>query len=97
MPGHVLRARNQVEWRDRQCRHMQRLANVASGIGVAGVMVERRTRDEVQQRQATQYRQRAPLAFMPENSPGRVHRLIVSVYQLRRMKTQVGCPKRLNL
>jgi len=78
----------------RQRWHVQRLANVASGIGAAGVMVERRTRNEVQQRQATQYGQRAPHAFVPENSPERVHTPIASsVYQLRRAKNRDGCTK----
>ncbi len=67
VPSDLLRLRNQVEGCGRQRRHVQRLANVASRVGVAGVMVERRARDEVQQRQATQYSQRAPRTFVPEN------------------------------
>ena len=52
---------NEVERRRGQRRHMQRLANVASGIRAAGVMMQNRaTSREVQQREAAQYRQSAP-------------------------------------
>ena len=69
VPGDLLRPGDQLEGCGRQRGHVQRLANVASRVGVAGVMVERRARDEVQQRQATQYRQRAARTFVPENVP----------------------------
>jgi hypothetical protein len=46
----LLRLGNQVKACRSQRRHVQRLANVASRVGPAGVVVERQTRGEVQQR-----------------------------------------------
>jgi hypothetical protein len=76
VPGDLLRSGEQVEGCRGQRRHVQRLASVASGVlpvSSAGVAVERRARDEVQQRQAAQYSQRAPQTPLPGNRPPRVH------------------------
>jgi hypothetical protein len=92
VPGDLLRSGEQVEGRCRQRGHVQRLANVASGVlpvRAARVVVERRAGDEIQQRQATQYGQRAALALVPENGPQQVHTPIVSVYSLDGRKTRL--------
>ena len=57
MPRNFLRFGNEVERRRGQRRHMQRLANVASGIRSAGVMMQNRAASrEIQQREAAEYR-----------------------------------------
>jgi len=51
---------NQIQRSRGQRRHVQRLANMASSIRAAAVMMESRARSKIQQGQATHYRQRAP-------------------------------------
>jgi hypothetical protein len=60
IPGDKLRRTDEIERRSRQRWHVQRLANVASGIWAFGVFVkETAARGKVQQRSASQQRQRA--------------------------------------
>ena len=74
VPAYLLRLGNQAKGGGCQCRHVQRLANVASRIGrIAIVMVEGRAGDKVQQGQATQDCQRPAHASVLESSPHRVH------------------------
>jgi hypothetical protein len=76
MPCDLLRLRNQVQTCSRQGGHVQRLANVASRLRPIRVVVEKRAaRGKVEQRHATQDRQRAPRTPMPEDRPLRVHTL----------------------
>jgi hypothetical protein len=70
MPCDLLRFRNQVQAGSGQGGHVQRLANVASRLRPTGVVVEKRAAPgKVQQRHATQNRQRAPRVPMPEDRP----------------------------
>jgi len=56
--GDELRCTNKIKARRGQGRHVQRLANVASGVGTIRVMVqERAARRKVQQRGKSQQRQ----------------------------------------
>jgi hypothetical protein len=65
LPGYLLRRRNDLRRRHRQRRHVQRLADVTSGLVAASVMVqERAAAGEVKQRQASENGQRSP----PSNS-----------------------------
>jgi hypothetical protein len=74
LPCDFLGLWNQTKGGGRQRRHMKRLANVASRVGTAaGVAMERRTSNKVQQRQAAQQGQRSPQIPLPENNPLRVH------------------------
>jgi hypothetical protein len=68
LPRYLLRRRDYSNSRHSQRRHMQRLADVASGLwSAARMMVQKRTAArEVQQRQAAQHRQRASPACWPE-------------------------------
>jgi hypothetical protein len=76
MPCDLLRLRNQVEAGSGQGGHVQRLANVASRLRPIRMVVEKRAaRGKVEQRHATQNRQRAPRTSVPENRPLRVHTL----------------------
>jgi hypothetical protein len=60
IPGDKLRRADEVEGRSRQRRHVQRLTNMAGGIGAFRVFVkETAARGKVQQRSASQQRQRA--------------------------------------
>lgn len=60
MPGNLLSFRNQVEARSSQDRRMQRLADVARGLGTAGVLMEERAAGgQIKESQAGQDRQRA--------------------------------------
>jgi hypothetical protein len=60
MPRNFPRLRNEVQRSRGQRRHVQRLADVASRIRPAGVMMQNGAASrEIQQRYATQYRQRA--------------------------------------
>ena len=69
MPSDLLRLMNQAKRCRRQRRHMQRLANVARGVGTRGGMaMKRRTSNEVQQRQTAQQGQRAPYIPLPDDS-----------------------------
>ena len=53
--------RNEVQRSRGQRRHVQRLANMTSSIRPAGVMMQQGAASrKIQQRHATQYRQRAP-------------------------------------
>ena len=56
----LTRLGNKVQCSRSQRRHVQRLANMASSIRAATVMMQPRASREVQQRQATHHRQRAP-------------------------------------
>jgi len=61
MPGHQLRRRNNLCCGRSQRGHVQRLADVASGLRTAGVLMKERAADsEIQQRQARENRQRSP-------------------------------------
>jgi len=74
VPGDLPRFRDQSKSRRRQCRHMQRLANVASGVRAAGVLMDKgATSREIEQRHAPQYRQSALQTPVPENRFPRVH------------------------
>jgi hypothetical protein len=76
MPRHLLGFRNQVQTRGGQGGHVQRLANVASRLRPIRMVVEKRAaRGKVEQRHATQNRQRAPRTPVPENRSLRVHTL----------------------
>jgi hypothetical protein len=95
MPVNLLRLWNHVQRRSCQRGHVQRLADVASRLRPARVVVQdRAARGEIQQRHAAQQRQRAPTALPPETEPMRVHTLMPSVYQLRRAKSRDGCSRR---
>jgi len=70
VPRHLLDFGNQVQAGSGQGGHVQRLANVASRLRPTGVVVEKRAAPgKVQQRHATQNRQRAPRVPMPEDRP----------------------------
>lgn len=56
----LLRFGNKIQRSGGQRRHVQRLANMASGIRAVIVVMQRRARREVQQRHAAQDRQRPP-------------------------------------
>ena len=60
IPGNNLRRADKIERRRRQRRHVQRLANMAGGVGTLRVLVkEAAACGEIQKRGAGQYRQRA--------------------------------------
>jgi hypothetical protein len=60
MPRNLLRRRNNLRWRHRQRRHVQRLADVTRGLVAASMMVQdRAAAGEVKQRQASENGQRA--------------------------------------
>ena len=66
--GDELGRADKIQVRRGQCRHMQRLANVASGIGTIRVMVqERAARSEIQYRRKGQQRQSAVHGGPSEN------------------------------
>jgi hypothetical protein len=77
----LVRGGNQIVRRDRQSGRMQRLANVASGFGSVGVMVEKRdARRDIQQHHAAENGQRLPCETASRISsnkiqPHQVHRL----------------------
>jgi len=61
VPRNFPRLRDEVERSRGQRRHVQRLANVASGIRAAAVVMQNGAASrEIQQRHAAQYRQSAP-------------------------------------
>ena len=68
IPGNLPRCADEIERRRRQRRHVQRLANMAGGVGTLGVLMkEAAARGEIQQRGAGQYRQRALRRRSSEN------------------------------
>jgi len=74
VPGNRLRFRNQVEWRGRQRRQMQRLANVASRIRTICMLVQQSaTRREKQQRGACKQRQRPANGYTSSFGPHHSH------------------------
>ena len=74
VPADLLRLGNQTQGSGGQRRHVQRLANMASRIRrIAAVMVQRRARDKVQQRQAAQDGQGASQSVAAKNGSYRVH------------------------
>ena len=76
MPRDLLRFGNQVQARSGQGGHVQRLANVASCLRPVGMVMEKRAAcGQVEQRHATQKRQRAPSIPTSENRFLRVHTL----------------------
>ena len=61
MPRNFPCFRNEIKRSRGQRRHVQRLANVASGIRAAAVVMQNGAASrEIQQRHAAQYRQSAP-------------------------------------
>jgi hypothetical protein len=71
----------------RQRRHVQRLADMASGIGPIGVLVEERSaRSEIQQCSASQQGQRATYNRSSENGFPRIHlpTLYLSTFDVRK-------------
>jgi hypothetical protein len=53
VPGYLPRFGDQIQRSSRQCRHVQRLANVAGRVRPAGVLMdERSASSEIQQGQA---------------------------------------------
>ncbi len=56
VPGDLPRFRDQIEGRKRQRRHVQRLANVASGFRTTSVLVDKDAASgEIQQSNAAKY------------------------------------------
>ncbi len=94
MPGNLLRFRDQVQARGGQRGHVQRLANVASGLRTIRVVVEKcAASGKVQQRNAAHNRQRPPCATTPEDKSLQVHTPTPRVYHLRRTHPPVGCSR----
>jgi hypothetical protein len=74
VPGDWLRFRDQVEWRSRQRRQMQRLANVASRIRTICMLVQQSaTRREKKQRGACKQRQRPANGYTSSFGPHHSH------------------------
>jgi hypothetical protein len=74
IPGYDLRLADEIQTRSRQRRHVQRLADMAGSVGPIRMLVEERTaRSEIEQRGASQQRQRAAHSHSPENSFLRIH------------------------
>ena len=61
VPGDLPSLGDQIQRRGRQRRHVERLANVAGDVSSGRMLVDKHaTAGEIQQREAAQYRQRAP-------------------------------------
>ena len=74
IPGDDLRRVDEIESGRRQRGHVQRLADVAGGIGPLLMFVEdRAARGKIEQRGASQQRQRAAPNRSSENSFPRIH------------------------
>jgi len=80
---------DEVECRRGQHRHVQRLADVASGLRTIGVLVKQApARREIQQHGASQHGHRPAHACPSENSPAQLHDLSVSVTPLTRQPAE---------
>src|SRR5713226_2988210 len=74
IPSDHLRRADQVQPGSRQRRHVQRLANMAGVLRPIRMLVEERTaRRKIEQRGASQQRQRAARNRSPENPFLRIH------------------------
>jgi len=74
IPGYDLRLADEVQPGSRQRGHVQRLADMARGIGPIRMLVEERAaRCKIEQRSASQQRQRAVHNSSPENHFLRIH------------------------
>ena len=86
VPGDRLRFGNQVEWRSRQRRQMQRLANVASRVRTIRMLVQQSAaRREKQQRGACKQRQHTAKRYTSSFGPHHSHDSTChrSTFQLR--------------
>ena len=84
-----LRGGDKVQSSRGQRWHMQRLANVASGLRTTRVMVEQAAaRREIQQNGTSQHGYRAPHTGPSENGPTRLHDLPASVTPLTRQPAE---------
>ena len=86
IPGDDLRRADQVKPRGRQRRHVQRLADMAGVLGSIRMLVEQRSaRRKIEQRSASQQRQRAARSHLPENRFLRMHlsTLYLSILDVR--------------
>ena len=73
-PRDHLRRADEIQQRSRQRRHVQRLADMAGSVGPIRMLVEERAaRCKIEQRSASQQRQRAAHSHSPENSFLRIH------------------------
>src|SRR5712664_3083682 len=80
IPGNDLRRADKVKPGSRQRRHVQRLADVAGGIGPIRMFVEERAaRRKIEQRGASQQRQRVAHNRSPENGYAPVHKRHLSL------------------
>src|SRR5882762_3357217 len=80
IPGDDLRRAGEVQPGSRQRGHMQRLADMAGGIGPIRMMVEERPAcGKIKQRDASQQRERAAHSSTSENSFLRIH---LSIYTI---------------
>ena len=78
IPCDDLKRADKVKPRCRQRRHMQRLANMAGRIGPIRMLVEQgAARCKIEQRSASQKRQRATRSVRSEDSSPVVHRATV--------------------
>ncbi len=85
-PRDHLRRADEIQPRSRQRRHVQRLADMAGSVGPIRMLVEERTaRSEIEQRGASQQRQRAAHSHSPESSFLRIHlsTLYLSTFDVR--------------
>ena len=76
IPGDDLRRADEIKVCGHQRRHVQRLANVAGRVGPVRIRMlveERPARREIEQRSASQHRQRAVCGRPSENGSPRVH------------------------
>ena len=80
---------DQIQSSGGQHRHVQRLADVASGFRTIGVLVEQApARREIQQHGAGQHGHRPAHACPSKNSPTQLHDLPVSVTSLSRQAAE---------
>jgi hypothetical protein len=78
IPGDNLRRAYKVKRRRCKRRHVQRLADMASGVGAFGVFVEEAAASsKVQQRSASQYRQRSTHHRPSKHESQRIHKATI--------------------
>jgi hypothetical protein len=98
IPGYDLRRANKIQPGSRQRRHVQRLADMASSIGPIRMLVEKRSaRSKIEQRGASQQRQRAAHNCSPENRSLRIHLSTLYLSILDEPATRLVAPNALKV